>query len=188
MSSLKVSLIDLNDYNVFYYFLKGTKDGHSKQKMPKKSKGTETIKPPSSESPEKDQNSTNSAKKETDLVERIALDLDQLDLDETVEKVQKELSEDLDLGLVQALASGADVKPSEDGKYPHQDAKESPKAIKIPQVHFEVKKTAVERHRFGQMSPLIYQLLTKGNSFCLHFNQITSIRHWYQNKAFRSIQ
>ena len=32
--------------------------------------------------------------KEADLVERIALDLDQLDLDETVEKVKAELNDD----------------------------------------------------------------------------------------------
>jgi len=40
------------------------------------------------------------------LVERIALDLDQLDLDETVEKVKAELNDDNSdsFGLVQALA------------------------------------------------------------------------------------
>ena len=64
------------------------------------------------------------------------------------------------VGLVQALASGAEVAPSEGGKYPHKS--ESIKPIKIPKVHFEVRKTAIDRHRLGQMSPFIYQLLTKG--------------------------
>ena len=90
--------------------------------------------------------------------------LDQLDLDETVEKVKQELFDDNGdlepVGLVQALASGAEVAPSEGGKYPHKS--ESIKPIKIPKVHFEVRKTAIDRHRLGQMSPFIYQLLTKG--------------------------
>ena len=141
--------------------------------MPKKDNKNATIKTntDTSSSP----NTTNGGKsdddqkskkeqKEADLVERIALDLDQLDLDETVEKVKQELNDQDSIsdnfGLVEALASGADVAPSEDGKYPHKS--ESIKPIKIPKVHFEVRKTAVERHRLGQMSPLIYQLLTKG--------------------------
>ena len=96
--------------------------------------------------------------------------LDQLDLDETVEKVKQELFDDNGdlepVGLVQALASGAEVAPSEGGKYPHKS--ESIRPIKIPKVHFEVRKTAIDRHRLGQMSPFIYQLLTKGKIFILH--------------------
>ena len=96
--------------------------------------------------------------------------LDQLDLDETVEKVKQELFDDNGdlepVGLVQALASGAEVAPSEGGKYPHKS--ESIKPIKIPKVHFEVRKTAIDRHRLGQMSPFIYQLLTKGKIFIVH--------------------
>ena len=42
------------------------------------------------------------------------------------------------------------------------------KPIKIPKVHFEVRKTAIDRHRLGQMSPFIYQLLTKGNTYLIH--------------------
>ena len=56
------------------------------------------------------------------------------------------------------IASGAEVKPSEGGKYPDK----TPAKIVIPQPHFDIKKTAIERHRQGQMSPLICQLLTKG--------------------------
>lgn len=56
--------------------------------------------------------------------------------------------------------SGAEVAPSEDGKYPHE--KQSAKPINIPKPHFEVKKTALERSRLARMSPYIYQLLTKG--------------------------
>ena len=142
------------------YFHRGTREGHVKPKHSKKAKN-DTIKLASEE---KQQNNS-SNKKESDLVERIALDLDQLDLSETVEKVKQELNQEehttQSLDLVQALASGADVAPSADGKYPHE-TKESPKSIHIPQPHFEVKKTAIERHRLGQMSPLIYQLLTKG--------------------------
>ena len=96
--------------------------------------------------------------------------LDQLDLDETVEKVKQELFDDNGdlepVGLVQALASGAEVAPSEGGKYPHKS--ESIKPIKIPKVHFEVRKTAIDRHRLGQMSPFIYQLLTKGKTYIVH--------------------
>ena len=73
------------------YFYKGTKEGHVKTAFPKKAKNIKSEQEPSQEK---------SKKEETDLVERIALDLDQLDLDETVEKVSKEI------GIVQALASG----------------------------------------------------------------------------------
>lgn len=133
------------------YFYKGSKEGHVKQKITPSKK---TIQMP--KEPDKVQKTA-----ETDLVERIALDLDQLDLNETVEKVKQELNHD---SLVQALASGAEVAPSAEGKYPHHHGdKGSQVAIKIPPVHFEVKKTAIERHRLGQMSPYIYQLLTKGN-------------------------
>jgi len=167
------------------YFHKGTKEGHVKQKVPKKAG---TIKPNSSEeksakSEGDDQTKSKKEQKEADLVERIALDLDQLDLDETVEKMKQELNDDSSdsFGLVQALASGADVAPSEDGKYPHKS--DSIQPIKIPKVHFEVRKTAIERHRLGQMSPLIYQLLTKGEiklPVVLESDVLPQIHRFYQ--------
>jgi len=165
------------------YFHKGTKEGHVKQKVPKKAG---TIKPNSEEKSGKsegDEQKSKKEQKEADLVERIALDLDQLDLDETVEKVKAELNDDNSdsFGLVQALASGADVAPSEDGKYPHKS--DNIKPIKIPKVHFEVRKTAIERHRLGQMSPLIYQLLTKGEiklPVVLESDVLPQIHRFYQ--------
>jgi len=164
------------------YFHKGTKEGHVKQKMPKKAG---TIKPSSEEKSGKSESEDQKSKKEqkeADLVERIALDLDQLDLDETVEKVKAELNDDsYSFGLVQALASGANVAPSEDGKYPHKS--DSIQPIKIPKVHFEVRKTAIERHRLGQMSPLIYQLLTKGEiklPVVLESDVLPQIHRFYQ--------
>ena len=67
-----------------------------KQKMPKK---VGTIKPnqddekssptKSSEGQSDGEQKSKKEQKEADLVERIALDLDQLDLDETVEKVKQ---------------------------------------------------------------------------------------------------
>jgi hypothetical protein len=105
-----------------------------------------------------------SGNKESDLVERIALDLDQLDINEINETVAK-VKEQIDLesitvesNIVEAIASGTEVKSSEGGKYPDK----IPAKIVIPQPHFDIKKTAIERHRQGQMSPLICQLLTKG--------------------------
>jgi len=175
------------------YFHKGTKEGHVKQKMPKKAG---TIKPnqddekssPTKSSEGQSDNGDQKSKKEqkeADLVERIALDLDQLDLDETVEKVKQELFDDNGdlepVGLVQALASGAEVAPSEGGKYPHKS--ESIKPIKIPKVHFEVRKTAIDRHRLGQMSPFIYQLLTKGEiklPVVLESDVLPQIHRFYQ--------
>merc|ERR1719270_2354364 len=82
------------------YFHKGTKEGHVKQKMPKKV-GTIKPNPDEKSSPSKstgenngDEQKSKKEQKEADLVERIALDLDQLDLDETVEKVKQELNDD----------------------------------------------------------------------------------------------
>ncbi len=164
------------------YFYKGTKEGYVKHnKMPKKSKNPPTIKlpgDPKTTSHDSEAKATDEAqksspvKKEADLVEAIALDLDQLDLDETVEKVktafikaEEEASSSSSIGesdLVQALASGAEVAASAEGKYPHDAKGQKAASIKIPPAHFEVRKTAIERHRLGQMSPLIYQLLTKG--------------------------
>ena len=62
--------------------------------MPKKAG---TIKPNSEEKSGKsegDEQKSKKEQKEADLVERIALDLDQLDIDETVEKVKAELNDD----------------------------------------------------------------------------------------------
>lgn len=164
------------------YFYKGTKEGYSKQKSAKKSKQglqSETIKLASEQDEKKLQ-----SKAESDLVERIALDLDQLDLNEAVAKVKQELDDkdDHNISIVQALASGVQVAPSEGGKYPQ---KESPsiKAIHIPQPHFEVKKTAIERHRQGHMSPLIYQLLTKGEiklPVIMEGDVLPSVHKFYQ--------
>lgn len=37
-----------------------------------------------------------------------------------------------------------------------------PKSIRIPDANAEILRTSVERHRQCQMSPLVHQLLTKG--------------------------
>ncbi len=49
-------------------------------------------------------------------------------------------------------------------QYPTKKELSTPsvKPISIPDVHPDVHKTALERHRQAQMSPLIYQLLTRG--------------------------
>ena len=80
------------------------------------------------------------------------------DDDIPLEKEKKPLS------VVQQLASGVDVAPSEEGKYPTKKASPPPppKSINIPDCHPEIHKTAIERHRQSQMSPYVHQLLTRG--------------------------
>ena len=54
------------------------------------------------------------------------------------------------MSVVQALASGVDVAPSEDGKYPVKKPAgpaPPPKSIQIPDSHTEICRTALERHR-----------------------------------------
>ena len=54
------------------------------------------------------------------------------------------------MSVVQALASGVDVAPSEDGKYPVKKPAAPappPKTIHIPDSHAEICRTALERHR-----------------------------------------
>ena len=54
------------------------------------------------------------------------------------------------MSVVQALASGVDVAPSEDGKYPVKKPTAPappPKSIQIPDSHTEICRTALERHR-----------------------------------------
>ena len=54
------------------------------------------------------------------------------------------------MSVVQALASGVDVAPSEDGKYPVKKPAAPappPKSIQIPDSHTEICRTALERHR-----------------------------------------
>jgi len=64
---------------------------------------------------------------------------------------------------IAAVASNS-VKPSENGKYPTKETKDSPIKDKatIPLVNSEVIKTAAERHRQACMSPYLYNLLTTG--------------------------
>ena len=47
----------------------------------------------------------------------------------------------MDASIVDAIASGAEIRPSEGGKYPGKN-KATPK-IAIPQPHFDIKKTAI---------------------------------------------
>ena len=76
------------------YFRKGTQDGYSKQK-PKVAKKGKNI--PFEEEQDdategqKNNETKNECNKESDLVERIALDLDQLDINETVAKVKEQI-------------------------------------------------------------------------------------------------
>ena len=126
------------------YYDRGTKNGHASDRQ---NKGQPIKKGhnPNQNIPTPDE--TKKDTKETDIVERIALDLDKLEL--SVEK-----------DLVQAVASGVEITASAEGKYP--DEKASVKPINVPLPPTEVKRTASERHRQGQMSPYVYQILTKG--------------------------
>eukprot|EP00095_Tigriopus_kingsejongensis_P011331 maker-scaffold195_size270011-snap-gene-1.20 protein:Tk11331 transcript:maker-scaffold195_size270011-snap-gene-1.20-mRNA-1 annotation:"constitutive coactivator of ppar-gamma-like protein 1-like protein" len=121
---------------------------------------------------------------ENDLVERIALEFDQLDINDAfagatvISAPAGDQSDEkgrlrTNISTVEAVALGLDVKPAEDGKYPTQregveaqcdvqDIRSNDFEIKIPSVHPEVLQTVVERHRVGNMSPQLYQLLTKG--------------------------
>ena len=82
-------LSDQNDHRIkqlkeaVQYFHKGTQEGYSKQK-PKVSKKAKNI-------PFEDQQKNDTKQGESDLVERIALDLDELDLNEAVAKVKEQI-------------------------------------------------------------------------------------------------
>ena len=122
------------------YFFQGSKEGH-------------TQKTTKLHSDSKAEQADQKSKKEADLiVERIALDLDELDINKSIE--------DDTVDLVQAVASGTDVEASAEGKYPGKES--SLEAIFIPTAPPDVKRTAAERHRQGQMSPYIYQIITNG--------------------------
>ena len=107
--------------------------------------------------------------------------------DQEYEEKKDSGKKDAGTALIEALARGVDVKASEDGKvsyrfvlcasyltqpvplvlhlqYPtkQKSVTERPKSISIPFIHPDILKTALERHRQAQMSPYIYQLLTKG--------------------------
>ena len=167
------------------YFYLGTKEGYSNQKSAKGKKGKKdsVIKLASEKNEGKSKNGDTS-KKEADLVERIALDLDQLDLSEVAAQA-KEVQEEKDereqndieadgeaddqhqqISVVQALASGLEVAPSEEGKYPikkpQAECVKSTKPIRIPRIPNEIKRTAKERARQGQMCTNVYHILTKG--------------------------
>ena len=104
------------------YFVQGSKEGHAE----KQKKAT-------SPSNKKANASIKSSAKEADLiVERIALDLEHLDISNQ------------SVDLVGVVASGAEVEASAEGKYP---TTEQTLPISIPSVPHEVKKTAGERHR-----------------------------------------
>ena len=47
----------------------------------------------------------------------------------------------MDSSIVDAIASGVEIKPSEGGKYPGKN--KSPSKIVIPPIHFDIKKTAI---------------------------------------------
>merc|ERR1712029_48696 len=82
-----------------------------------------------------------------------------------VQENGNESKNDNEMSVVQALASGVEVAPSEDGKCPdkrHEAKNEEIRPICIPEPQHEVKKTAAERHRLGQMSPYVNQVLNKG--------------------------
>ena len=76
------------------YFRKGTQEGYSKQKpkVAKKGKNIPFEEEQDDATEGKKNNETkNESNKESDLVERIALDLDQLDINETVAKVKEQI-------------------------------------------------------------------------------------------------
>ena len=131
------------------YFFQGSKEGHTQKTASNCKKANSSISTTKLHS-EADQKS----KKEADLiVERIALDLDELD-------INKSSIEDDTVDLVHAVASGTVVEASAEGKYPGKES--SLEAIVIPTAPPDVKRTAAERHRQGQMSPYIYQIITNG--------------------------
>lgn len=132
------------------------------------------------------------AEDENDIVVRIALDLVQLDINEALAEAtgsrakeskptekeeskpnveQEKVAEEEGLSIVQAVASGLELKPAEDGGYPtsksplrgpSNSTSELDYSIFIPAVHPDVFQTVVDRHSQGNMSPQLYQLLTKG--------------------------
>ena len=75
------------------YFRKGTQDGYSKQKpkVAKKGKNIPFEEQDGATEGQKNNETKNECNKESDLVERIALDLDQLDINETVAKVKEQI-------------------------------------------------------------------------------------------------
>ena len=75
------------------YFRKGTQDGYSKQKpkVAKKGKNIPFEEQDDATEGQKNNETKNECNKESDLVERIALDLDQLDINETVAKVKEQI-------------------------------------------------------------------------------------------------
>lgn len=196
------------------YYVACTQEGYHKPKAKKPKKKVAPIKIAALSDEAKKTSSASSAAEKTkktkkdshsELVERIALDLDHLELSEAISAATKAMDEEEQqnvnrvgpggdsapnssndqqedreetespepivteetpgpLSVLQALASGVEVKPSEDGRYPNKDGKGAKivRPIRIPDAHPEVYKTALERHRQAQMSPYVYQLLTRG--------------------------
>ena len=226
------------------YYTSCTQEGHQKTKAKNttKRKKLPSIKLPSEqetphldksdndETPPENQETNSdhipSKDRHADLVERIALDLDHLELSEAISAATKAIEsnrqsdnsfgigpggdcsgggslepkssslgegacgggDSKNMSVLQKLASGVDVKPSEEGKvsstwlqclfhvktsvlffpqYPtkeQRDAAAAPvvKSISIPDVHPDIHRTALDRHRQAQMSPLLLQLLTRG--------------------------
>ena len=108
------------------YFVQGSKEGHAEKQKKAASPSNKKANASISES-------MKDSTKEADLiVERIALDLEHLDISNK------------SVDLVGVVASGADVEASAEGKYP---TTEQTLPISIPPVPHEVKKTAGERHR-----------------------------------------
>ncbi|TRY74730.1 hypothetical protein TCAL_01601 [Tigriopus californicus] len=83
----------------------------------------------------------------------------------------RKLVEEEGLSIVQAVASGLELEAAEDGGYPTSKSTSSGStratnhldySIYIPAVHSDVCQTVMDRHSQGNMSPQLYQLLTKG--------------------------
>ena len=141
------------------YFFQGGKEGHTQKTASNGNKANSSIST-KLDFESKAEPECRKSKKEADLmVERIALDLDQLDINKST--VKATIVEGNEVDLIRAVASGTDVKASAEGKYPEKESS-IVEAIVIPTVPPEVKRTSAERHRQGQMCPYIYQILTKG--------------------------
>ena len=97
------------------YFRKGTQDGYSKQKpkVAKKGKNIPFEEQDDATEGQKNNETKNECNKESDLVERIALDLDQLDINETVAKVKEQIdleSITVESNIVEAIGKNNALK------------------------------------------------------------------------------
>ena len=71
----------------------------------------------------------------------------------------------MDSSIVEAIASGVEIKPSEGGKYPGKN--KSPSKIVIPPIHFDIKKTAIGMFYF-------FDFMSFTENYCVR-NQDVSI-------------